>query len=73
MRKAVANIAQTAFLDVLLDGVERFLFGDLHLGVGPPGNLDNHVEDAIVHVSEERDVVKGRHDGAILFNVDTVF
>ena len=29
----------------LLDGVELVRQVDLHLGVGPPGHLDHHVED----------------------------
>lgn len=29
----------------------------LHLGVGPAGNLDDHVEDGLLLVGVERDVV----------------
>ena len=53
VREAVADVAQTAPLDVLLDGVEGLLLGDLHLGVGPAGDLDDHVQDAVVLVGEE--------------------
>ena len=70
--EAVADVAQTAALDVLLDGVERLLLGGLHLCVRPAGDLDDHVEDAIVLVGEERDVVEGRDDLAALLDEDTV-
>ena len=65
VREAVADVAQTALLDILLDGVEGLLLGDLELRVGPAGNLNDHVEDAIVLVGEERDVVEGRDDGLV--------
>ena len=73
MGETVANETQTAFLDVLFDGVECFLLGDLKLGVGPARDLYNHVEDAIVLVGKERDVVEGGEDGPILFRIDAVF
>jgi hypothetical protein len=73
MWKAVADVAQAALFYVLLDWVEGFLLGDLHLCVRPTGNLDNHVENAITLVSEKRDVVPGGHNGSILFDVHTVF
>ena len=56
--EAVAHVAQATLLDVLLDGVERLLLGDFHLGIGPAGNLDDHVENAIVTIRKERDVVE---------------
>ena len=63
--EAVADVAEAALLDVLLDGVERLLLGDLHLGVRPARHLDDHVQDAIVLVGEERDVVEGGNDGLV--------
>ena len=72
VREAVADVAQTALLDILLDGVEGLLLGDLHLGVGPAGDLNNHVEDPVVLVGEEGDVVEGRDDLAILLDVHAV-
>jgi hypothetical protein len=71
--EAVAHIAQAALLDVLLDGVERLLLGDFHLGIGPAGNLDDHVENAIVPICKERDVMERRDDLAVLLDVDAVF
>ena len=71
--EAVADEAEAALLDVLLDGVEGLLLGDLHLGVGPAGDLDDHVQDAIVLVGKERDVVERRHDMAVLLDVDAMF
>lgn len=44
----------------------------LKLGIGPSGNLDNHVEDGLLLVGIERDVVEGRDGDAILLNVDAV-
>ena len=70
--ETVADEAELALLDVLLDGVECFLLGGFHLGVGPAGDLDNHVEDAEVLVCEEGDVMEGGNDGAILFDEDAV-
>jgi len=73
MGEAVADKAQTTLLDILLDRIEGFSGRDLHLGVRPAGNFDDHVEDAIVLICEERDVVERGDDRAILFYVDTVF
>jgi hypothetical protein len=44
----------------------------LHLGIGPAGDLDDHVEDTVALVGEEGDVVERRDDGAALLEVDTV-
>jgi hypothetical protein len=72
--EAVAHIAQATLLDVLLDGVERLLLGDFHLGIGPAGHLDDHVENAIVPICKERDVMERRDDElAVLLDVDAVF
>jgi hypothetical protein len=74
MGEAVADVAQATLLDILLDGVERLLFGDLHLRIGPARDLDDHVEDAIVLVGEERNVVEGRDNSLVgrFLNVNTV-
>jgi len=72
MREAVADEAQSALFDVLLDRVERLLLGYLHLGIGPTRHLDDHVEDAIGLVSKEGDVVEGRQDSEVVLNVDAV-
>jgi hypothetical protein len=66
VREAVADVAELALLGVLEDGVELLLLGDLELGVGPAGDLDNHVEDGAVLVGEEGDIVEGRDDLAVL-------
>ena len=71
--EAVAYIAQATLLDVLLDGVERLLLGDFHLGIGPAGNLDDHVEDPIIPICKERDVMKRRDNLAVLLDVDAMF
>jgi hypothetical protein len=71
--EAVPDVAELATLDVLLDGVEGFLRCDLHLRVGPAGDLNDHVTDALVLVGEEGDVVEGRDDRAILLDVDAMF
>ena len=73
VREAVANIPKLALLDILLDGIERLLFGNLHLSVGPAGNLDDHVENSITLVSEEWNIMERRHDVSILFDEDTMF
>jgi len=71
--ETVANETQPTLLDVLLDGIERLLLGDLEFGVGPTGDLDNHVEDAIALVGKERNVVEGGDDGSVLFWVNAMF
>ena len=72
VREAVTDVTETALLDILLDGVERLLLGDFHLGVGPTGNLDDHVEDAIGLVGEQRNVVPRRDDLSLLLSEHTV-
>jgi hypothetical protein len=71
--ETIANEAQAALLDVLLDRVEGLLLGDLHLRIGPPGDLDDHVEDAVALIREERDVVERGDDRAILLDEHPVF
>jgi len=73
VREAVPDVAQLATFNVLLDGVEGLLGCDLHFRVGPAGDLNDHIEDALVLVGKEGDVVEGRNDRAILLNVDTMF
>lgn len=73
VRETVSNVAETTSLDVLLDRVESLLLGDLHLGVGPARDFDDHVEDAIVLVGEERDIVPWGNDGAVLLNEHSMF
>ena len=72
MGEAVADVAELALLDVLLDGVEIFLLGDLLFGVGPAGDLDNHVEDGLLVIGVQRDIVERRDGHAILLDVDAV-
>lgn len=70
--EAVANKSELALLDVLLDGVEQLVLGDLLLGVGPAGDLNNHVEDGLLGVGIEGDVVEGGDGDAILLDVHAV-
>ena len=72
MGEAVAHVSELALLDILLDGVERLLLGDFHLGVGPTGNLADHVEDAIGLVGKQRNVVPRRDDLSLLLSEHTV-
>lgn len=65
VREAVADEAELALLNVLLDGVEGLILGDLELGVGPAGNLDDHVEDVLGLVGIQRNVVEGRDRGTV--------
>jgi hypothetical protein len=72
--EAVAHITQATLLDVLLDGVKGLLLGYFHLCIGPAGNLDDHVENAIVPICKERDVMERRdHELVVLLDVDAVF
>ena len=70
--ETVANIAQLATLNVLLDGIEGLFLRNLHLRICPAWNFDNHIEDAVIAVSEERDVVERRDDIAVLLKIGTV-
>lgn len=70
--EAVAHKAQPVPLDVLLDGVHELVLRDLHLRVRPTWHLDDHVEDAVVLVGEERNIVKRRHDIVSTLHVDSV-
>lgn len=72
VREAVPDETQLALLDVLLDGVERLLLGNLHLGVGPARHLDDHVEDRLGLVGKERNVVERRDDLAVALDVGAV-
>lgn len=47
-------------------------FTYLLLGVGPAGDLNDHVQDGLLLVGIERDVVEGRDRLAILLDEDTV-
>lgn len=68
VREAVANVAEPASLNILLDRIEGFFFGDFQLGVGPARNFDDHVENAAVLVSKEGDVMPWGDDRAVLFD-----
>lgn len=70
--KAVANVSKLALLDVLLDRVEELLLGDLKLSIGPPRNLNNHVQDGLLLIGIEGNIVEGGDGNAILLDVDTV-
>ena len=72
MREAVADEPQFTSLHVLLDWIERFLLRDLHFCIRPARDFHDHVEDAIVLVSEKRDVVERGEDRAPLLNVHPV-
>mmetsp|Transcript_16723 Transcript_16723/g.48018 ORF Transcript_16723/g.48018 Transcript_16723/m.48018 type:complete len:323 (-) Transcript_16723:7-975(-) len=56
-------VAEVALLDVLGNGVVGLLGGDLHLGLGHLGDLDDHV---VAAVPLEGDVVPGADGGAVL-------
>ena len=72
--EAVANVTQPTLLGILLDGIEGFFFRGLHFGVGPAGNLDDHVQDTAVLVSKKRDIVPWAEGGLSrgLFEVNAV-
>lgn len=70
--EAVADETQTTLLGVLFDGIEGLLLADLHLGIGPTRDLDDHVEDAIALVGEKRDVVEGGEDLTVSLDIDPV-
>jgi len=71
--EAITNVAKATFLDVLLDGVERLLFRNFHLSVRPARHLDDHVQDTIVVVREERDIMERRDNASIVLGVYAMF
>jgi len=70
--EAVTDVTELSLLDVLLDGVECLLLRDLHLCVGPPWNLNNHVEDGLGLICVEGDIVEWGDWDTILLDEDTV-
>jgi hypothetical protein len=73
MGKTVADESKFAFLDILLYGIEELVFRDLHLGIGPSRNLDDHVEDTVPLVGEKRDIVEWGYNSPILLDKHTMF
>lgn len=51
---------------------ERRRATNLELGVGPAGDLNDHVEDGLLLVGVQGDVVEGGDGDAILLDVDAV-
>jgi len=72
VREAVADITELALLDVLLDWVEGLFLADLHLGVCPSRDLDDHVAESLLLIGVERDIVERGDGGTVLLDEDTV-
>lgn len=70
--EAVADEAELALLDILLDGVEGLLLGDLKLAIGPSWDLNDHVQDSLLLVGVQWDIVERRDWLSILLDVNTV-
>ena len=73
MRETIADETKFPLFDILFDRIESFFFGNLHLGVGPSRNFDDHVEDTGILISKERNVVEGRNGNAVLFQINAMF
>ena len=76
MGETVPHESQFALLDVLLDGIEVLVLGDLLLGICPAWDFHDHVEDLWTgggRGGEEGDVVPWGDDDAVLLKVDPVF
>lgn len=69
VREAVADESKFALFDILLDRIEGFLLGDLHFGVGPTRDFDDHIQDTIVPICKQGDIMEGGDDIAILFDI----
>lgn len=72
VRETVAHKSQLSLLGILKNGVQLILLGDLHFGVSPSGNLNNHVQDSLLFIGIQGDVMKGGHGLAILFDENSV-
>jgi len=72
--EAVSDETELSLLGVLEDGVQGLALANLHLGVGPSRNFDNHVEDGLLLVRPQGDVVEGRQDiaGSLVLDENSV-
>lgn len=75
MRKTIPHEPQFALLYILLDRIECLVLGNLLLGIRPPRDLDNHIENLGTRCRrrrQKRDIMPCRHGDAVLFKVDAV-
>ena len=72
VREAVPDESQLPLFDVLFDGIEWLFFRNLHFGVGPTRDFDDHVEDATIKIGKEGNVMERGEDCSSLLGVNTV-
>lgn len=72
MGETVSDKTKPSLFDILLDRIELFFLGNLHLSVRPARHLDDHVEDAIVLVCKEGNIMERRYDVAVLLDKDAM-
>ena len=58
--KNIVNKSQFAILNILRDRIEPLRFVYLHLGLTPSRYFDNHIDETLLSVGEQRYVVKRR-------------
>lgn len=73
VRKTVPHVTQFPTFYILLDWIERFFLRYLHFSIGPPRDLYNHVQDAILSICKERDIMPCRYNRPIMFDEYAVF
>lgn len=72
VRKTIADETWVAFYNFWFDWVHRFIFCNLHLGISPTRDLDNHVKNAPMTIGKKRDIMQWRDNMAVLFDEHTM-
>ena len=75
MRKTIPDKSQFALLDILFDRIIIIVLGNLLLGIRPPRDLDNHIENLRTccgRRGKKRDIMPCRDNNTILFEEDAV-
>jgi len=59
------NKPQFSCFDILLNGVEFFLFAYFKLSLGVPRNFNHSVENAFLSIDNKRNIVEGRNASSV--------
>jgi hypothetical protein len=76
MRKTIPNKSQLALFDILFNRIIRLRLTNFLLGIGPPRNLNNHIENLRARSTirgQQRNIMPGRNYHPILFKVNAMF
>jgi hypothetical protein len=76
MRKTIPNKPQFPLFGILSNRIIRIRLGNLHLGIRPPRNLNNHIENLRARSTirgQQRNIMPGRNYHPFPFKVDAMF